>query len=183
MPARHRSDSVPCHHIPLNGRGETIEAIEARNQPEKLDGAVKYWLQSAIGWLERDRRSNKGLTALLVYDRSEPLDVLGPILENLGLSVIRARTCREARQVLESVTLPSLLFTEPSLPDGTWADIFDRTGVGRAAIAVIVVSQQVDLKLCMEVIDRGAYDCLVPPVAVFDLAHIVRCAARRPAST
>lgn len=42
-------------------------------------------------------------------------------------------------------------------------------------MTLIVVRQQVNVKLRMEVIDRGAYDCLVPPVAIFDLAHIVRC--------
>ena len=49
------SESVPCHHIPLNSQGETVHSMERQyNQPE-LEEAVKGWLRETIGRIERER--------------------------------------------------------------------------------------------------------------------------------
>jgi CheY-like chemotaxis protein len=180
VPAHRRFESVPCHHIPLNAAGETIAMIDFLNQQYRLYRVVKRWLQSAIGWLEQDRASNRGLAALLLQGYHDPLDGLRPLLEGLGVQTLRAKTCREASKVLKSSSPPPLLFTEPILPDGTWSDVLDLLKEGGTAAALVVVSSEVDKTLAIEVIERGAFDCLVSPVAVLDLAHIVRCAVWSP---
>jgi len=54
----HRSEVVPCHFIPLNGSGETIEDLEQKgNQPE-LEARLKGWLQARINELEAKRATS-----------------------------------------------------------------------------------------------------------------------------
>jgi hypothetical protein len=55
--AEHKSESVPCHFIPLNEAGDTIEDLEASDSQSKLEEAVKGWLRAKISVLERQRVS------------------------------------------------------------------------------------------------------------------------------
>ncbi|MGH9578048.1 MAG: hypothetical protein ACRD3R_11480, partial [Terriglobales bacterium] len=43
VPEEHRKDSVPCHHIPLNARGESVEDLD--NQ-QKLEENLAAWLRA-----------------------------------------------------------------------------------------------------------------------------------------
>ncbi len=55
VPQQSLTESVPCHHIPLNSMGETVDSMERQyNQPE-LEDAVKAWLRTAISRIERER--------------------------------------------------------------------------------------------------------------------------------
>src|SRR5260370_3615930 len=49
VPEADRAKQVPCHHIPLNDRGETVERLlaEAEGQ-ERAEEALKAWLRRAI---------------------------------------------------------------------------------------------------------------------------------------
>src|SRR5688572_13237369 len=51
----HQSAEVPCHFIPLNEAGETIEDLEAEDNEAKLERKVGDWLRSRIKEIE-DRR-------------------------------------------------------------------------------------------------------------------------------
>lgn len=53
----HQSTAVPCHHIPLNAAGKTIEDLEGEDNQSKLEEALKGWLRAKIGELERKRAS------------------------------------------------------------------------------------------------------------------------------
>lgn len=53
----HQSASIPCHFIPLNEAGETIEALEANDSQSKLEEAVKSWLRTKISAIEWQRAS------------------------------------------------------------------------------------------------------------------------------
>jgi hypothetical protein len=55
--AEHQSETIPCHFIPLNEAGETIEDMEANDSQSKLEEAVKGWLRAKISVLERQRVS------------------------------------------------------------------------------------------------------------------------------
>jgi hypothetical protein len=55
VPPESQAESVPCHHIPLNQSGETVEAIERRGDQLKLEEAVKAWLRARIGQIEAER--------------------------------------------------------------------------------------------------------------------------------
>ena len=51
---------VPCHHIPLNETGETIEDLEATDNEAKLERKVRDWLRTRINEIERDT-CNQGI--------------------------------------------------------------------------------------------------------------------------
>lgn len=53
----HQSETIPCHFIPLNETGDTIEELEANDSQSKLEEAVKGWLRAKISVLERQRAS------------------------------------------------------------------------------------------------------------------------------
>ena len=47
-----RSQPVPCHFIPLNETGNTIEEFEMEGNESKMRSVVKSWLQGKISQLE-----------------------------------------------------------------------------------------------------------------------------------
>jgi hypothetical protein len=47
-----RTRSVPCHHIRLNAKGDTVADLEERNDQQALEQAVSDWLKQAIAELE-----------------------------------------------------------------------------------------------------------------------------------
>ncbi len=55
VPAEARGEAVPCHHIPVGARGETIAELEG-NQIATED-ALRNWLRAAIERLERQRQA------------------------------------------------------------------------------------------------------------------------------
>ena len=55
----HRSAEVPCHHIPLNTAGESIEDLEAKDNQAKLEESVKNWLRTEIAIIKQ-QRANQG---------------------------------------------------------------------------------------------------------------------------
>jgi hypothetical protein len=50
-----RVEEVPCHHIPLNEIGETIEGLESEDNEAKLERTVKDWLSARIRQIEEGR--------------------------------------------------------------------------------------------------------------------------------
>ena len=51
----HRSETVPCHLIPLNESGETIEDLEAQDNQAKLEATLKHWMRTKIKEIEQAR--------------------------------------------------------------------------------------------------------------------------------
>ena len=51
----HRVEGIPCHHIPLNDAGETIEDLEAEDNQAKLERNLVNWLRSRIKETEGER--------------------------------------------------------------------------------------------------------------------------------
>jgi hypothetical protein len=47
-----RSQPVPCHFIPLNETGNTIEELEMEGNESKMQNVVKSWLEGKISQLE-----------------------------------------------------------------------------------------------------------------------------------
>ena len=48
VPPERRSEVVPCHHIPLNADGETIETLELKENQQKMEETIKNWLRAKI---------------------------------------------------------------------------------------------------------------------------------------
>jgi hypothetical protein len=51
----HRNEEVPCHFIPLNTDGETIEDLELQDNQAKLEREVGRWLRERIKQIEEER--------------------------------------------------------------------------------------------------------------------------------
>ena len=51
----HQVAEVPCHFIPLNDAGETIEDLEAEDNEAKLERNVRDWLRARIKEIEEQR--------------------------------------------------------------------------------------------------------------------------------
>src|SRR5215471_8923781 len=51
VPQEHRQAALPCHHIQLNDKGETIASLI--EEPDRIEPALRVWLTKTIEKLER----------------------------------------------------------------------------------------------------------------------------------
>lgn len=51
----HQREEVPCHFIPLNEAGDTIEGLELEDNEAKVEREVKDWLRARIREIEEQR--------------------------------------------------------------------------------------------------------------------------------
>lgn len=59
VPGEAQAEGVPCHHIPLNPEGETVDSMERQYNQHELEAAVKDWLRATIQHIEHDRAQAK----------------------------------------------------------------------------------------------------------------------------
>ena len=59
VPADKRSGDLPCHAIPLNAAGETVESLELEDNQAKLEEALKEWMRAKINEIETARLAEK----------------------------------------------------------------------------------------------------------------------------
>ncbi len=52
VPAKFRTEDVPCHFIPLNESGVTISELLRRGATKELEVALEHWLRNSIKALE-----------------------------------------------------------------------------------------------------------------------------------
>ncbi|HEX8290238.1 MAG TPA: hypothetical protein VF570_00705 [Pyrinomonadaceae bacterium] len=55
VPEGRHAAPVPCHHIPLDAEGMTVEAAELEDQQSLLEEKVKAWLRAQIKEIEDAR--------------------------------------------------------------------------------------------------------------------------------
>ena len=55
VPEELRAAPVPCHHIPLDAEGTTVEALELEENQAALEERVKAWLRARIEEIEGER--------------------------------------------------------------------------------------------------------------------------------
>ncbi len=55
VPDRCVDENVPCHHIPLNSVGETVDSLERTSNQAELEAALKDWLRATIRQIEQQR--------------------------------------------------------------------------------------------------------------------------------
>jgi hypothetical protein len=53
VPESNLLDCIPCHHIPLDDSGQTVESLERSGDQNQLEEAVKGWLRYRIAQLEK----------------------------------------------------------------------------------------------------------------------------------
>jgi DNA-binding NtrC family response regulator len=129
-----------------------------------------------------DGQVGKKVSALLVYERSAALAGVEKLLEQLDVKTFRARSCEEARAWLLRPDVPPLVFTDLVFHDGTWEDLLAMIRYGLSNPVPILVSDVVDVRVYSEAIQRGAFDFLVPPFTLPELAYVVRSALEHQAS-
>ena len=55
VPLERRGEIMPCHHIPLNGAGETVKLLEYVGNQAETEDLVKTWLREKIAEISRER--------------------------------------------------------------------------------------------------------------------------------
>jgi hypothetical protein len=50
-----------CHKIPLNEMGDTIESLETKDDPYKLQATVLVWLNKTVARLEEEVAAGNGI--------------------------------------------------------------------------------------------------------------------------
>jgi len=59
VPEDKRSEELPCHAIPLNAAGDTVESLELQNNQARLEVALKEWMRAKIREIETARLAEK----------------------------------------------------------------------------------------------------------------------------
>jgi DNA-binding NtrC family response regulator len=111
--------------------------------------------------------------ALVIHDRPFPFETLKSALKVLNIEVSSVSDIERAKRLIPQ-TEPYIVFTDTTLPDGSWMDVLemaDQTGV---PTRVIVVSPQKDIKLYWSAFEKGAYDFILPPFELEWLDLIVQ---------
>lgn len=119
----------------------------------------------------------QGRSVLLVSAGGGTHTALRNVLDNTGASIRFARSCAEARKMLEDLKNPAVLFADTDLPDGTWMDVLALAKRARQCLPVVVVSRVVDINLYITALESGASDFIVPPFYHQDISHVLQCAA------
>jgi hypothetical protein len=52
VPPEKRAEAIPCHHIPLNDRGDTVASLEGSGDDFKVQEALRGWLHKTIAELD-----------------------------------------------------------------------------------------------------------------------------------
>ncbi len=55
VPSEHKSEQIPCRHIPLNERGVTLDSMYRSETPEEVEATVAEWLRTTIKRLESEQ--------------------------------------------------------------------------------------------------------------------------------
>jgi hypothetical protein len=57
VPPEHRSEMVPCHFIPLDKEGDTIDELEVKENDSRKEKLVRDWLRGQINQLQAEREA------------------------------------------------------------------------------------------------------------------------------
>jgi DNA-binding NtrC family response regulator len=119
---------------------------------------------------------NNRLFALLLHDHSNTLESLRLALRDLSVETFSVETLEKARRLLPQ-TQPHLVFTDTSLPDGSWTDVINLAEKAGTPVNVIVVGGSNDMKLYISALERGAFDFVLPPFEHEPLDYVVHSAS------
>lgn len=54
VPDSCKDEGIPCHHIPLNAKGETIESLDQQGRREEMEQALLEWIKATLRKLEQE---------------------------------------------------------------------------------------------------------------------------------
>ena len=113
---------------------------------------------------------------LLLHELGTSLDGLKLALEGQSVRVVCATSCQETLPLLTGPNPPHLVFTQPTLPDGNWADVVGMALKACKPVNVIIVGRLANVGLYLQTVSGGAFDFIVPPLTGYELTHVLRCA-------
>jgi two-component system, NtrC family, response regulator PilR len=116
------------------------------------------------------------ITAMLIMARERRQPLL-EALESCGIDVLPVCDCNEGRRILETQPKVQVVLTDTVLPDGDWQRVLEIVAHSCPNIEVVVSSRFGDHKLCIDVLEQGAYDVLVEPYECEEVRRIVEAAA------
>jgi CheY-like chemotaxis protein len=116
------------------------------------------------------------ISTLLLHELGESHDALKSALEAQSVEVRSLRSLQEALPLLTGPHPPHLIFTQPKLPDGIWADVVRLAMKAPKPVDVIVVARPANAGLYLQAITGGAFDFIVAPLTGYQLTHVLRCA-------
>jgi DNA-binding NtrC family response regulator len=116
------------------------------------------------------------ISALLIHHRNDRFYTLQLVLEALSISVIGARSAKEAEEQLCEMPCPHLVLSDTVLPDGNWMDVLDVAAKAVEPVNVIIVSSIADTKLYLDTMDHGAFDFMTDAFTVPQIVHVLKCA-------
>ena len=59
VPAQHRSEKIPCRHIPFNTSGENLDSLYRYSNQQETEETVAGWLGTTIQRLEEERAATR----------------------------------------------------------------------------------------------------------------------------
>ena len=114
--------------------------------------------------------------ALLVRGRANDLIPLAQILGQL-VRLTDARSCQEVARYLQKPNPPHLVFTDTTLPDGTWVEVLHLAARAPKPVNVVVIGRTADVRLYIEAMETGAFDYMTSCSLVPEVAHVLRNSA------
>jgi two-component system, NtrC family, response regulator AtoC len=113
------------------------------------------------------------MKVLLVDDEKSIRDMLTSFLEDLKYEVESAGTVAEGLEKVESFK-PNTILLDVNLPDGTGLDFLSRYQETKGDGSVVLITANVDVKIAVEAIKRGAEDYLAKPLNLDELEIILK---------
>lgn len=166
----YRAQHYP-HTKRAGGTDRTLRISHAPPPPEKHFQNRGYW---PLGPTRHP--GSEEISTLLLHELGDPLDALKSALEAQSVKVRSLRSFQEAQPLLAGPNPPHLIFTQPKLPDGIWADVVSLAMKAPKPVNVIVVARPANAGLYLQTITGGAFDFIVAPLTGYQLTHVVRCA-------
>jgi len=166
----YRAQHYP-HTKPAGATDRAPRIPLASPPPEKHFQNRGYW---TIGPTRHP--GSEDISTLLLHELGDSLDALKSALEAQSVKVCSMRSFQEALPVLTGPNPPHLIFTQPKLPDGIWADVVSLAMKAPKPVNVIVVARPANAGLYLQTITGGAFDFIVAPLTGYQLTHVVRCA-------
>jgi DNA-binding NtrC family response regulator len=110
---------------------------------------------------------------LSVSRRQTDHTVLRRIIDDTQWRLTSAASCREAFEKLCDA-YPLVVFSDSSLPDGTWKDIFELLSrFDEPHSFLVVASSLADERLWSEVLNLGGYDVLMKPLIEAEVRRVL----------
>lgn len=125
-----------------------------------------------------DSGCEKAPAVLFVSSIPERRNSLTESAERLGLVILSASRCREARLILRNHSAVEVVVVDVTLPDGNWCEILRWIIEQQLAARVILVSPVSDAAMWSEAVWRGAYDVLVEPFSAWEFSRSIEGALR-----